>query len=150
MRKRKVFFHFDYLKYGRNRSNMKQWVINTVKNPPYRVCACLSVSLFLSPGPQRSASWMPSVNWRPCWGSASSSHLWASPRPYPSYLRPAPSPPAVSLPQSCPKREAKCCSKDNDQQRAAESSWRVLQLTTSLRASALLSHTNKNRLPSPL
>lgn len=81
--------------------------------------------LFFPSGPQHLASWTPSVSWRPSWASASSSHSSASLRQYPSYLLLAHSPLVVSLQPSYLRREAKSCSKANDQQWAAEHYWSV-------------------------
>lgn len=99
--------------------------------PPYK-SSCLyqllklrCLALLLCSGAQRLVSWMPSASLRPSWASASSSHLSASPKPCPSYSLPAPSPQVVSSQQSCLKHEAKCCSKTNNQQWAAEHSWSV-------------------------
>lgn len=114
---------------------------------------CLCVHLFLCSGPQRLASWTLSVNWQPSWASASSSRLLASLKLYPSYLPLARLLQVVSLRRSCLKHEAKCCSKTDDQQWAAEHRWSLCMTTrarTSLRASALPVTHQDNRLPSPL
>lgn len=117
--------------------NQRSVLILPFVSPADARCLCF-LHLLLCPGPQRSASWMPSASWRQCWASASSSHSSASLRPCPSYLLPARSLRGASSQQSCLKREAKCCSKGSGQQWTAEHSWSVcvrVCLTTSARPS---------------